>query len=161
MSAQIVPDYRQLAEELGRQADEASSARARLVLANGCFDLLHVGHVRLLREARALGDLLVVALNTDESVRRNKGAGRPRVPLVERMEIIAALAGVDYVTSFDEPTAHALIDALRPEVHAKGTDWAADAVPERASVERWGGRVVICGDPKTHSSTDLIGRLEQ
>jgi len=158
MSARIVTDYRLLADELGRHSDERSTARAHLVLANGCFDLLHVGHVRLLREARALGDVLVVALNSDESVRRNKGEGRPRVPLAERMEVLAALAGVDYVTSFDEPTAHALIDALRPNVHAKGTDWAADAVPERASVERWGGRVVICGDPKTHSSTDLIGR---
>ncbi len=161
MSAELVPDYNALARALGRNAPpgEGTRGRQRLVLANGCFDVLHVGHVRLLREARALGDVLVVALNTDTSVRRNKGAGRPKVPLAERMEVIGALAGVDYVTSFDEPTAHALIDALRPDVHAKGTDWTAEAVPERAAVERWGGRVVICGDPKTHSSTDLIARL--
>lgn len=158
MSAEVVPDYVALAQRLHRSSAERGAGR-RLVLANGCFDVLHVGHVRLLREARALGDVLVVALNTDDSVRRNKGEGRPRVPLAERMEVIAALAGVDFVTSFDEPTAHALIDALRPDVHAKGTDWTADAVPERANVERWGGRVVICGDPKSHSSTDLIRRL--
>ncbi|MEZ6015697.1 MAG: adenylyltransferase/cytidyltransferase family protein [Planctomycetota bacterium] len=157
MTARIVPDYRALAVELA--AARNGEPRARVVLANGCFDVLHVGHVRLLREARAHGDLLVVALNSDASVARNKGAGRPAVPLIERLEVMAALAGVDYVTSFDEPTAHELIDALRPDVHAKGTDWTADAVPERAAVERWGGRVAICGDPKAHSSTSLIQRL--
>lgn len=160
MSARIVPDYRELARELQRDQGSSATPAMRLVLANGCFDVLHVGHVRLLCAARELGDVLVVALNTDESVRRNKGAGRPRVPLGERMEVVAALAGVDYVTSFAEPTAHDLVDALRPDVHAKGTDWTADAVPERAAVERWGGRVAICGDPKTHSSTELIGRLD-
>ncbi len=154
MTARIVPDYRELAQLLGR----AQGSAPTLVLANGCFDVLHVGHVRLLHDARRLGEILVVALNTDASVARNKGPHRPRVPLAERMEVIAALAGVDYVTSFDEPTAHELIRALRPNVHAKGTDWTAEAVPERADVERWGGRVAICGDPKSHSSTALIER---
>jgi len=158
MTAHIEPDYRALAARLGRVAGDRREGQ-RLVLANGCFDVLHVGHVRLLAEARALGEVLVVALNTDASVRRNKGEGRPRVPLAERMEVLAALAGVDYVTSFDEPTAHDLIAALRPDVHAKGTDWSAEAVPERSEVERHGGRVVICGDAKTHSSTELIERL--
>ena len=118
--------------------------------------MLHVGHVRLLRDARALADLLVVALNSDASARANKGDGRPLVPLAERMELIAALEGVDYVTSFDEPTAAALLARLRPEIHVKGTDWTAETVPERDVVEAYGGRVVIAGDPKTHASSDLI-----
>ena len=118
MSARIVPDYRALAEQLAPERK-----RGHIVaLANGCFDVLHVGHVRLLAEARAHADLLVVALNTDTSARALKGAGRPYVPLAERMEIVSALAGVDFVTSFGEPTAGALIEALRPEVQIKGTD---------------------------------------
>lgn len=151
MSARIVPDYTELARVLA-----AERGGRTVALANGCFDVLHVGHVRLLRDARRHADLLVVALNTDESVRRSKGAGRPRVPLAERMEIAAALRGVDFVTSFPEPTAHELIAALRPDVHVKGTDWTAETVPERDAIERIGGRVVICGDPKTHSSSALI-----
>lgn len=155
MSARIVPDYRELVPLL---AEERAAGRT-VALANGCFELLHVGHVRLLAEGRRHADVLVVALNTDESVRANKGAGRPHVPLSERMEVMAALDGVAYVTSFAEPTAHALIDALRPDVHVKGTDWTADAVPERDAVEAHGGRVVIAGDPKTHSSSELIAKL--
>lgn len=155
MSARIVPRYRELAPLL-----EAERGRGRTVaLTNGCFDVLHVGHVRLVREARNLGDLLVVALNGDASARANKGQGRPLVPLAERMEIVAALEGVDFVTSFDEPTAGPLLDALRPEVHVKGTDWVAEAVPERDVVLAYGGRVAIAGDPKTHSSSELIRRL--
>jgi len=156
VSARIVPDYRALAESL---APERTRGRT-LALANGCFDVLHVGHVRLLAEARAHADLLVVALNSDASARALKGAGRPYVPLAERMEVVAALAGVDYVTSFDETTAGALIDALRPEVQIKGTDRSPDSVPEREQVERYGGRIVICGDPKAHSSTELGKRLK-
>jgi len=154
MSAVTVPDYRELAAQLA-----VRRAGKTVALANGCFDVLHVGHVRLLREAADAADLLVVALNTDESVRGNKGAGRPHVPLAERMEVLAALAGVAFVTSFPEPTADALIAALRPDVHVKGTDWTADAVPERAAVEAYGGRILIAGDPKTHSSTGLIEKL--
>ena len=156
MSARIVPDYRTLAQQL-----EPERARGlTLALANGCFDVLHVGHVHLLAEARTHADLLVVALNSDASARALKGAGRPFVPLAERMEIVAALAGVDFVTSFHESTAGALIDALRPEVQIKGTDRTPEGVPEREQVERYGGRIVICGDPKTHSSSELGERLK-
>ena len=151
MSARIVPDYRALAEQLAPQRERGRS----VALANGCFDVLHVGHVRLLAEARRHADLLVVALNTDESARALKGEGRPFVPLPERMEVVAALAGVDFVTSFGETTAGALIEALRPEVQIKGTDRSPETVPEREQVERYGGRIVICGDPKAHSSTEL------
>lgn len=155
MSARIVPDYRALAAQL---APERRRGRS-VALANGCFDVLHVGHVRLLAEARQHADLLVVALNTDESARALKGAGRPFVPLAERMEVVAALAAVDFVTSFGEVTAGALIEALRPEVQIKGTDRSPESVPEREQLERYGGRIVICGDPKAHSSTDLAARL--
>jgi rfaE bifunctional protein nucleotidyltransferase chain/domain len=157
LSARIVTDYRALAERL---APERKAGRT-VALANGCFDVLHVGHVRLLAEAREHADLLVVALNADESARSLKGEGRPLVPLAERMEVVAALAGVDFVTSFPELTASALIDAIRPEVQIKGTDRSPDTVPERAQVERYGGRIVICGDPKTHSSTALAARLRR
>ena len=155
MNPRIVPDYRQLAARLAPERERGST----LALANGCFDVLHVGHVRLLAEARTHADLLVVALNSDDSARSLKGEGRPLVPLEERMEVVAALAGVDFVTSFDELTASALIEALRPEVQIKGTDRSPESVPERAQVERYGGRIVICGDPKTHSSTTLAERL--
>jgi len=151
VSARIVPGYRTLAEQLAPERERGRT----LALANGCFDVLHVGHVRMLAEARAHADLLVVALNSDASARALKGEGRPFVPLAERMEIIAALAGVDFVTSFDETTAGPLIEALRPEVQIKGTDRSPESVPERAQLERYGGRIVICGDPKTHSSTEL------
>jgi rfaE bifunctional protein nucleotidyltransferase chain/domain len=155
VTARVVPDPRELAPLLER----ARGRGARIALTNGCFDVLHVGHLRLLREARSLADLLVVALNDDASARANKGAGRPLVPLAERMELLAALEGVDYVTSFGEPTAAALLERLRPEIHVKGTDWTPETVPEREVVLRYGGRVVIAGDPKTHSSSDLIRRL--
>jgi rfaE bifunctional protein nucleotidyltransferase chain/domain len=149
--ALIVPDRAALAKRL-----DAERAKGRtIVLANGCFDLLHVGHVRYLEAAKREGDVLVVALNSDESVRKNKGEGRPLVPESERVEVIAALRVVDFVTVFGEPTADDLIKALRPNVHAKGTEWRADNVPELATVKSIGARVAICGDAKTHSSTDL------
>jgi rfaE bifunctional protein nucleotidyltransferase chain/domain len=129
---------------------------ARIVLANGCFDILHVGHVRYLEAARLLGDLLVVAINGDEQVRRLKGAGRPLVPERERAEIIAALRPVDFVTIFTEPTVEALLRAIRPDVHAKGTDYTEESVPERDVVRSYGGRVMIVGDPKDHSSTEMV-----
>jgi len=154
VSAEIVPDYRALARRL---APERARGK-RVALANGCFDVLHVGHVRLLAEARRHAELLVVALNSDASARALKGEGRPFVPLAERMEVVAALAGVDFVTSFDEPTAGPLIEALRPELQIKGTDRSPESVPEREQVERHGGRIVICGDLKTHSSTELGAR---
>ncbi len=154
MAAQIIESYAELAQVL------ATAREGRKVaMTNGCFDVLHVGHVRLIAEGSAHGDLFLVALNDDASVSANKGPDRPLVPLAERMEVIAALAGVDYVTSFGEPTAHELLDTLRPDVHVKGTDWTADAVPERDVVEAYGGRIAIAGDPKEHSSTDPIGRM--
>jgi D-glycero-beta-D-manno-heptose 1-phosphate adenylyltransferase len=145
---------------LARRLDVERGAGRTIVLANGCFDLLHVGHVRYLEAARREGDVLVVAINSDESVRRNKGAGRPFVPEGERAEMLAALRCVDYVTVFGERTADDLIRALRPHVHAKGTEWRAEDVPEAATVREVGGRVAICGDPKTHSSSALAARLE-
>jgi rfaE bifunctional protein nucleotidyltransferase chain/domain len=156
VTARIVSDYAKLAPLL----EVERAAGKSVALANGCFDVLHVGHVRLLADARNEADVVVVALNSDASVRANKGAGRPRVPLAERMEILAALDGVDYVTSFGEPTAEALLEALRPEVHVKGTDHTPETVPERHVVEAYGGRIAICGDPKTHASTHLIEKLD-
>jgi rfaE bifunctional protein nucleotidyltransferase chain/domain len=132
---------------------------ARVVLANGCFDLLHVGHVRYLEAARALGDLLVVGINSDEQTRRLKGEGRPFVPERERAEVVASLRAVDLVTIFPEPTVEALLFAIRPDIHAKGTDYTEESVPERAVVLSYGGRVMIVGDPKDHSSTDTIKRV--
>ena len=128
----------------------------RLVLANGCFDLLHVGHVRYLQEARALGDALLVGINSDDSVTRLKGPGRPIMTAAERAELVGALASVDGVVIFEEDTADALVRALRPSVHAKGTDYTAESVPEGAAVREAGGRVAIAGDPKSHATRDLI-----
>jgi D-glycero-beta-D-manno-heptose 1-phosphate adenylyltransferase len=129
---------------------------AQIVLANGCFDLFHVGHIRYLAGARTLGDRLIVGVNSDEQVKRLKGAGRPFMPERERAEIVSALKFVDYVTIFAEPTVEELIRAIRPDVHAKGTDYTTESVPEREIVREYGGRVAIVGDPKEHSSTDLI-----
>src|SRR5919107_6178318 len=132
---------------------------ARVVFANGCFDVLHVGHVRYLEAARSLGDLLVVGVNSDEQVRRLKGEGRPFVPERERAEVIASLRAVDYVTVFHEPTVTELLLALRPDIHAKGTDYTEESVPERDVVRSYGGRVQIVGDPKDHSSTEMLKRV--
>jgi rfaE bifunctional protein nucleotidyltransferase chain/domain len=134
----------------------ARKGGARVVFANGCFDLLHVGHVRYLEAAKGLGDLLVVGINADAQVRRLKGAGRPFVPERERAEVIASLRAVDYVTVFHEPTVTELLLALRPDIHAKGTDYTAESVPERDVVRSFGGRVQIVGDPKDHSSTEML-----
>ncbi len=131
-------------------------AGERVTLANGCFDLLHVGHVRYLRAARDLGGKLVVAVNSDASVRALKGAGRPVMPAGERAEILAALADVDAVVIFPEKDVRAIIREIRPDFQAKGTDYTAESVPERAVVEACGGRVAIVGDPKNHSATEII-----
>jgi rfaE bifunctional protein nucleotidyltransferase chain/domain len=143
-------------EEAERRARAWRAEGRRLVLANGCFDLLHVGHVRYLQGARALGDALVVGVNADASVRRLKGPGRPIMPAAERAELVAALDGVDAVVVFDGDTAEELIRRLRPDVHAKGTDYSAESVPEREAVRAGGGRVAIAGDPKGHSTRELI-----
>jgi rfaE bifunctional protein nucleotidyltransferase chain/domain len=139
----------------------ARRAGARIVLANGCFDILHVGHVRYLEAARALGDMLVVGINSDLQVRLLKGPGRPLVIERERAEIIAGLRAVDFVTIFAEPTVEALLRAIRPDIHAKGTDYTEDSVPERDVVRSYGGRVAIVGDPKDHSTSEMIAQLGQ
>jgi D-glycero-beta-D-manno-heptose 1-phosphate adenylyltransferase len=141
---------------LKRLAADWRKAGIPITLTNGCFDVLHVGHIRYLRAAKELGGKLVVALNADKTVRELKGAGRPQVPERERAEIMAALADVDAVVVFPEPDVRALIRELRPNVHAKGTDYTADSVPERDTVIECGGRVAIVGDPKDHSSTELL-----
>jgi D-glycero-beta-D-manno-heptose 1-phosphate adenylyltransferase len=132
------------------------SAGDKIILTNGCFDLLHVGHVRYLRAAKQLGGRLVVAVNSDASTRTLKGEGRPRVPGDERAEILAALGDVDAVTVFDALDVTELIRLLRPDIHAKGTDYTEENVPERAVVIACGGRVAIVGDPKDHSTTELL-----
>ena len=131
----------------------------QIVLANGCFDLLHVGHVRYLGGAKALGGKLIVAINSDASVRQIKGDGRPLMPADERAEIVAALASVDAVIIFDEPDVRALIREIHPEIQAKGTDYTRDTVPERDEVRSYGGRVEIVGDPKDHSTSEFLGQL--
>lgn len=159
MSAASLLAREELAAELVRL--RASGALRRVVLANGCFDLLHAGHVRYLEDARSRGDLLVVALNDDASVRALKGAGRPLVPLAERAEVVAALRCVDRVTWFSERDLEATLRALRPDVHAKGTDYAPDTVPERAVDRELGIEVAICGDAKQRSSSALAAALAQ
>jgi rfaE bifunctional protein nucleotidyltransferase chain/domain len=143
-------------EELRRRAEAWRASGEKITLANGCFDLLHVGHVRYLRAAKQLGGRLIVGINSDDSVRALKGDGRPIMPEEERAEILAALSDVDAVVIFSEPEVRALVRELRPNVHAKGTDYTAENVPERDTVIECGGRVEIVGDPKDHSATDII-----
>jgi len=130
----------------------------RITLTNGCFDVLHVGHVRYLAGAKALGGRVIVAVNDDASVRALKGEGRPRMPAAERAEILAALADVDAVVIFSEPDVRALVREVRPDIHAKGTDYTRESVPERDVVLECGGRVEIVGDAKDHSTTDMLRR---
>jgi D-glycero-beta-D-manno-heptose 1-phosphate adenylyltransferase len=130
----------------------------QIVLANGCFDLLHVGHVRYLHGAKSLGGRLIVAMNSDSSVRRLKGKGRPLMPAEERAEIVAALADVDAIVIFDEPDVRGLIHEYRPDIQAKGTDYTRENVPERDAVLAYGGRVEIVGDHKDHSSTSYLSQ---
>ena len=132
--------------------------RKSIALANGIFDLLHVGHVRYLQAAAAQADCLVVAVN-DDAVAATKGPGRPILKAPDRAELVAALRGVDYVTIFPEPTVAPLLELLKPDVHCKGTDYTADSVPERDTVLRYGGRIAIVGDPKDHSTRDLLARI--
>lgn len=149
---------------VGREALRQRVAKWRedgeqIVLTNGCFDLLHVGHIRYLRGAKSLGGKLVVAINSDRSVRELKGEGRPLMAAAERAEILAALSDVDAVVVFDEPDVRALIREIHPDVQAKGTDYTRDSVPEREEVVSHGGRVEIVGDPKDHSTTAFLSQL--
>src|SRR3989442_5519312 len=137
----------------------AKKKGSRIVLANGCFDVLHVGHIRSLEAAKALSELLIVGVTSDEQTRRLKGDGRPLLPQDQRAEIVSALEAVDLVTIFDEPTVEQLLLALKPDVHAKGTDYTEDTVPERDVVRSFGGRVAIAGDPKNHSSSEIIDKV--
>ena len=145
-------------ELLARVAEDRGQGRT-IALANGCFDILHVGHIRYLDGAAREADRLVVAVNDDASVRSLKGPGRPVVPAAARAEVIAALRGVDYVVVFADPTVDRLLAALRPDVHCKGTDYSPDTVPEREVVRSYGGRVAIVGDPKDHDTTALLERI--
>jgi rfaE bifunctional protein nucleotidyltransferase chain/domain len=144
---------------IARAAVERSRG-AKIVLANGCFDLLHAGHIRYLQGAKALGDILVVGINSDEQVRSLKGGGRPFMPENERAEIISALRCVDFVTVFSESTVENLLLAIKPDFHAKGTDYTEESVPERQTVLSYGGKVAIVGDPKDHSSTGMIQNIK-
>jgi rfaE bifunctional protein nucleotidyltransferase chain/domain len=128
----------------------------KIAFANGCFDLLHAGHIRYLEAARSLGDVLIVGINNDACVRALKGAGRPLQPEMDRAEIIASLESVDHVLLFEDPTVDGILSELRPDVHVKGTDYTEDNVPERETVRAYGGKVAIAGDPKDHSTRDLI-----
>jgi rfaE bifunctional protein nucleotidyltransferase chain/domain len=133
--------------------------KRRIVFTNGCFDLLHVGHIRYLQGARALGDVLIVGVNSDASMRRIKDPGRPLLPQEARAQLVAAIEAVDYVIVFDEPSVTPLLEALHPDVHAKGTDYTPETVPEREVVRSYGGEVAIVGDPKNHSTHDLIQQV--
>ncbi|MGE3179330.1 MAG: adenylyltransferase/cytidyltransferase family protein [Vicinamibacterales bacterium] len=149
-----------LTEDALLQAVAADREAGRTIaLANGCFDLLHVGHVRYLQAAAAEADRLVVAVNDDGSVRALKGAGQPILPGSDRAELVAALRGVDYVVTFGDATVERLLRAIKPDVHCKGTDYTVDTVPERAIVREYGGRTAIVGDPKNHNTRDLLARI--
>jgi rfaE bifunctional protein nucleotidyltransferase chain/domain len=148
-------------ERAGSEAEKVRKSGRRIVFANGAFDLLHVGHVRYLQAARREGDFLVVGVNSDASVRLAKGRSRPILPESERAEIVAALACVDAVVIFSEASPADLIREIRPEVHAKGTDYTRQTVPEKSVVEEYGGEVRIVGDSKDHATTDLISRVRK
>jgi rfaE bifunctional protein nucleotidyltransferase chain/domain len=147
-------------EQLLVRARKQREQGERIVFANGAFDLLHAGHVRYLEAARREGDWLAVGVNSDESVRRTKGRGRPIVPQAERIEIVAALACVDAAVLFEDDSPASVLASLQPDVHAKGTDYTAESVPEREVVKSYGGRTAIVGDPKDHATTDLIERIQ-
>ncbi|MDQ5846563.1 MAG: adenylyltransferase/cytidyltransferase family protein [Acidobacteriota bacterium] len=147
--------------ELIEMVSRARKYGAVIVLANGCFDVLHAGHVRYLEGARALGDVLVVGINADAQVAKLKGAGRPILPERERAEIVASLEAVSLVTVFEEPTVTELLLAIKPDFHAKGTDYTEETVPERDVVRSFGGRVAIVGDPKDHSTSEILRKMSR
>jgi rfaE bifunctional protein nucleotidyltransferase chain/domain len=148
-------------ETLAKKVTELRAAGRSIVFANGAFDIIHVGHVRYLAGAVAEGNALIVGVNSDESIRRYKGPHRPLQPLAERMEIVAAFEGITLVTPFDEPTCDRLLELIRPVVHAKGPDYTPQNLPEYPTLQRLGIRLATVGDPKDHSSTELIQRLNQ
>ena len=147
----------ELAEAIGAER----SAGHTLAFANGCFDLLHVGHVRYLQGAASEADRLIVAVNDDASVARLKGAGRPVMPAVDRAEMLAALSMVDYVVVFSDANVERLLTTFKPDVHCKGTDYTVDTVPERSVVQAYGGRTAIVGDPKNHATREILKQIQQ
>ena len=147
-------------ESLVAQIESAKNEGQTIVFTNGCFDVLHAGHIRYLLGARELGNILVVAINSDAQVRRLKGVGRPILSEHDRAELVASIEAVNFVTIFDEPTVEQLLLVLRPDVHAKGTDYTEETVPERDVVRSFGGRVAIVGDPKNHSTSEMLKRLK-
>lgn len=162
MKPQFVPSHKifRSPEELAIRLEKDREAGRTVVTANGCFELLHIGHVHYLRAAKEQGDILVVAVNTDESMRSIKPDRRPVNPDFERFEILAELACVDYVVPLEETTPCSLLELLKPDVHTKGTDYTLDRIPEREVVERYGGRVELVGGPKEHSTTDMLRHLK-
>ena len=148
-------------DDLQRETESLRKEGKTIVLANGAFDVLHVGHVRYLQAAKAEGDVLVVGVNSDDSIRAYKDPRRPLQPLTDRMEIVAALNGVDIVTPFDEPTCDALLELVRPDVHAKGPEYTPENLPEYPTLQRLGIRLANVGGPKTRSSTELIRRMSE
>ena len=153
--SKFIKDHDALAEKL----DKLKAQGSRIVFANGCFDVLHVGHIRYLRGARDEGDALVVAVNSDKSMTLLRKSKQPIIPDAERVEILESLEMVDYITLFDEPTVDALLLRLKPHVHAKGTDYTVENVPERETVLSYGGEIAIVGDPKNHSSKAIIDKI--
>lgn len=147
-------------EEIKKIAEKLRKDGKTIVLANGCFDIIHVGHIRYLKEAKSYGDVLIVAINSDSSVKKLKGPNRPIMPDEERAEIVASLYFVDYVFIFDDTRVDKILLELKPDFQAKGQDYTVETVPERETVESYGGRVIICGDPKNHSSTEIIKKLK-
>jgi rfaE bifunctional protein nucleotidyltransferase chain/domain len=146
-------------DELSKKLTALKAQGKKIVFANGCFDLLHVGHVRYLQGSKALGDILVVALNSDDSIRRIKGKERPLLPLADRLGILASFKGVDFVTAFEEDTVSPLLLKLQPHIQAKGTDYTPETIPEKDTVASFGGKVAVVGDPKDHASKNLIQEI--
>jgi rfaE bifunctional protein nucleotidyltransferase chain/domain len=153
--ARVILDHNELAQKI----DELKKQGKKIIFANGCFDLLHVGHVRYLRGAKALGDVLVLAINSDASVCRLKGPERPLLPLEDRLGILGAFEMIDYVTAFDDDTVSPLLLKLKPSVQVKGTDYTTDTIPEKDTVASFGGQVAVVGDPKDHASKNLIQEI--
>jgi len=148
-------------EELIKIRDNLKQKGETVVFCNGCFDLIHVGHIRYLKAAKDLGDVLILALNSDDSIRKLKGKGRPLMPLAERIEILSEFPFIDYITSFNEKTVSNLLKILKPDIHAKGTDYTEKTVPERETVLDYGGSIAITGDPKNHSASEIINKIKK
>ncbi len=153
--AQVILNH----DELAKKIDELKKQGKKVIFANGCFDLLHVGHVRYLRGAKTLGDVLVLAINSDASVRRLKGPERPLLPLEDRLGILSAFEMIDFVTAFEDDTVSPLLLKLKPNVQVKGTDYTPDTIPEKDTVASFGGEVAVVGDPKDHASKNLIQEI--